>query len=674
MDPQAPVGLSGSRPVVNFMNNEQIDARDEQNRRKLESVASSEPVISSLASHVRGCFSDAHAAKGKNGITERLLDAQRRRRGEYAPAKKAEILAMGGTLLFSKDTDTKCNAAEAIMTDILMPQGDENTWGCTPTRVPTLPDEVSEQVIQTTLMQVATEVQASGQVPSEEVIFQYSQNLREEVLESIWEEALERSENMSRVMTDQLQEMHWEKTFNEFRSNEVTFGTGFIKGPIVKHTKKMGWAGGEYTVLAKLGLDSTAPSPLDMFPSDASVNVEDGFMIERVRSNPKSLSGMKGNPYWQTKEIEYILTTHPNGYTEVMPDDQARANVELAEAPQNRKAAMYDMLEFWGSISGTQLADWGFPGLVPTDYYDFQVMTCANRVLKVMPNPDPLGRSPYFKACYKQITGSFWGNGVPHLISDQQDLANGAIRAIANNMMMASGPMVAIDVNRLPPGTKIESLHPWQLFQFENPSGLPTDPIKFFQPQSNVNELLAVYAAAVRKMDDESGIPAYQYGSEKASGAGRTAHGLSMLMNASARLIKEALVQMDLNVVEPYLERVYVWNMFYNPDESIKGDAQVVTYGPTKMLMRDMKQARLAELTDRVAGNPVGLQLVGPDVVADLYKMNAEMVDHDVGKLFPDGETVRKRLAAMPPEEGPGASGGKNSAGTPAKQEHALAA
>jgi len=301
-----------------------------------------------------------------------------------------------------------------------------------------------------------------------------------------------------------------------------------------------------------------------------------------------------------------------------------------------------------------------------------QVVTCANRVIKAMPNPDPLGRTPYFASRYKPITGSFWGNGVPHLISDQQDLANAALRALANNMMMASGPMVAIDVNRLPPGTKIETLHPWQLFQFENPSGLTSDPIKFFQPDSNVSELLTVYAAAVRKMDDESGIPAFQYGSEKASGAGRTAHGLSMLMNASARLIKEALVSIDLHAVEPFLERLYVWNMYYNPDESIKGDAQVVTYGPTKMLMRDMKQAKISELTDRVA-NPIALQIIGPDVMADLYKMGAEMIDHDVGKLFPSGEQVRKRLAAAPPDLGQ-EPGGKNTAGTPAKQESAMAA
>lgn len=674
------IGLPSNpgRSLLTITNNAEIDARAEAEAQRIAGIPKREEIASALAEHVQKQYFVAWQAKETTGVTERLIDALRRRRGEYSPEKKAEIQAMGGTELYSKDTEIKCNAAEAIITDVMMPFGDK-VWGVSPSPVPSLPMNLREHIVESTLRQVAMQVAAGGELPAEGEIMQFAQNLVEVVEEEIRDEAKDRCDRLYDTMQDQLHDMSWRQIFADFRSNVVTFGTGLLKGPTVHNTKRMTWKGFDYVPEEQLGLRVSAPSPLDFFPSPQSVKPDDGYCVERLRVSGKALSKFKKVTYYQESEINELLRDRPRGYVEQIPSDQVRATQQEHSDPTQNLSGLYELLEYWGAVQGQDLEDWGLKGLRPIEFYDVQVITCAKKIIKVMPNPDPLGRMPYFRACYKRLVGSFWGNGVPHLISDSQDLANGAIRAIANNMGFASGPMVAIDTTRLPPEAKLESIHPWQLFQFENPAGMPGDPIKFFQPDSNVGELMIIYNRAVQKMDDESGIPAYQYGNEKVGGAGRTAHGLAMLMNASARGIKQVMYEIDTYALEPFIERLFAWNMQYNPDESIKGDAQIITYGATRMLLQDMKQARVAEFTDRTA-NPIDMQILGLEGRAKLLKKNAELLDVDIEEIIPDGAALMRRLKQQQSggELGVGldqfSQGGQNTMGSTPKQENTLMA
>jgi hypothetical protein len=669
--PSTQQGVSlGSNTMLNVLSNEQIETRDKI-AKALEAAVKDQSPASALCSHIESCYTDAEKAKRETGITDRLLDAQRRRKGEYDATKMAEIMEMGGSKVYSKDTEIKCNAAEAIISDVLMPYGDK-IWSIMPTPIPDMPADIENMIVQATMMKVAEEIMQTGATPSDKEVYEWSKSLRKEIEEEIKDEAAWRAENMRREMADQLTEMRWNKTFNDCVSNLVTFGTGFVKGPIVCHRRKMAWKEGEYVVVNGFGLKTTAPSPLHCFPSPASIDPDDGYFIERMWVTGKELSQFRGVPYYQDREIKDLMESHPRGYTVSMPDDQTKAGLDEQYDPTQNLSGLYELKEFWGSIRGDMLREWGMSGLEDLEYYDVQVITCANRVLKVMPNPDPIGRIPYYKSCYKPVTGSFWGNGVPHLMSDSQDIANACIRSICNNMAMASGPMMAVDADKLPPGYKIESLHPWQILQFSNPSGLASKLIEFFQPDSNVGELLRVYDRMIQRMDDESGIPAYSYGNEKVAGAGRTSSGLSMLMNASARGIKKAMAEIDVNIIDSFIQRLYVWNMRYNPNESIKGDAQVITHGTTKMLLQDMKLARLSEFTQKT-NNQVDMQIIGLEGRADMLDKEAKMMDLDIERYIPDGEELRNREARMLAQQLAMQQGGRNTEGTPTSLEKAVA-
>ena len=167
-------------------------------------------------------------------------------------------------------------------------------------------------------------------------------------------------------------------------------------------------------------------------------------------------------------------------------------------------------------------------------------------IIKATLNYDPLCRKPYYKASYEDVPGSFWGNSVCDLVRDPQTVVNAAARSIVNNMAMSSGPQVAINVDRLPPGEELTTLTPWRIWQVSNdPYGNSGQPVSFFQPQSNVAELMAIYEKFSDLADEYSGIPKYMQG-QTTGGAGRTASGLSMMITNAGKAIKQVISNIDI--------------------------------------------------------------------------------------------------------------------------------
>lgn len=80
-------------------------------------------------------------------------------------------------------------------------------------------------------------------------------------------------------------------------------------------------------------------------------------------------------------------------------------------------------------------------------------------------------------------------------MTDVSAVCNATARALVNNMGIASGPQVTVNTDRLAEGENITSMFPWKLWQTKNDpmANDSSQPIAFFQPQSNAQELLGVY-------------------------------------------------------------------------------------------------------------------------------------------------------------------------------------
>jgi len=240
-------------------------------------------------------------------------------------------------------------------------------------------------------------------------------------------------------------------------------------------------------------------------------------------------------------------------------------------------------------------------------------------------------------------------------------------------MGISSGPQVEVNVERLPPNEDITQLAPWKIWQTINdPVGSSAPAIRFTQPDSRASELVAVYDRFSKLADDHSGIPAYVYGDLNVQGAGRTSSGLSMLMGAAGKGIRQVVMHIDTDVVKPIVMRQFVYNMRYDEDESIKGDVQVIAKGAINLAVKETVNIRRIEFLNATA-NPVDLEILGKDGRTAILREVAKGLQMPVDEVIPSREKsgyqtqiqARATAAAAQQQAQAPASGGESPDGSP---------
>jgi hypothetical protein len=160
----------------------------------------------------------------------------------------------------------------------------------------------------------------------------------------------------------------------------------------------------------------------------------------------------------------------------------------------------------------------------------------------------------------------------------------------------------------------------------------------------HVAELDSLYQKALSDADNESGVPAYMYGSGSAGPAGGTFSGLSTLMNASARGIKDALLAID-DAIARFVQHWADWVNQYSEDESVKGDVRVICSGSTGLFVQEMQLQKLDELANQAKDL---MAITGPRFVIDILRQKAKILKADSSLLPTDAELQEKEKNAGP--------------------------
>ncbi len=321
-----------------------------------------------------------------------------------------------------------------------------------------------------------------------------------------------------------------------------------------------------------------------------------------------------------------------------------------------RPTEVFDALEFWGKVSGQMLLDWGMsedevPD--PAQEYDANVWMVGNYVIKAVLNYDPLGEKPYAKTSFIKCPGAFWGKGIPEIIEDLQNVCNAAARALVNNMGISSGPQVEVNLERIPPNEDITQMYPWKIWQVMNdPVGSSAPAVRFTQPEDNAQTLMGVYEKFSRLADDHSGVPAYLYGDLNVQGAGRTSSGLSMLMGAAGKGIRQVVMHIDNDVIKPIVQRQFVYNMRYDEDESIKGDVEVIAKGAVNLAVKETVNVRRIEFLNATA-NPIDAEILGKDGRAAILREVAKGLQMPLDELIPSKEKNALAMRAAQSQQQP---------------------
>jgi hypothetical protein len=311
---------------------------------------------------------------------------------------------------------------------------------------------------------------------------------------------------------------------------------------------------------------------------------------------------------------------------------------------------LIDALQYWGSVPGSLLVEWGIDEAEiedPTRDYHCEVWLIGSTVIKATLNYHPLGEKPYYKTSYEEIPGSFWGNSPCDLIRDAQTVVNAATRSLVNNMGLASGPQVVVNVDRLAAGEDVTQLRPWRIWQVtSDPMGngsYQQQPITFSQPDSRVAELAQILKTFMDLADEWSGIPKYLTG-DAPGGAGRTASGLSMLMSNAGKSLKQVVANVDNYVMRPMLQRLHYWNMKYADDPDLKGDINIVVRGANALVAKEAAQVRRNEFLAATA-NPIDMQVLGIEGRAQVLREVVKTLDMDTDKVIPTNEQMKVRTA-----------------------------
>ncbi len=632
-------GLSFLRVVSN---SELVKQEQEASDRALQE-RQNQAVILGLAGHLRACWDVAEMAK--RPIEQEMLRALRQRNGEYEASKLQEIRKQGGSEIYMMITEVKCRAAESWLRDILLDNGSP-PWDLQATPIPDLSPTQTKDIQSEFAERVFKMMQDTGQVPDPAQMAEMREMVSQDYRFRTLREAQSRADRMKIKIQDQFAQGGWENAFNDFVTDLVTFPAAFVKGPIVRRQRTLGWktiATGQTVVdpIERLGPEYERVDPFRIYPEPGISNLNEGYLFEHHRMSRMELADLIGVPGYDEDAIRKVLEIG-NGSSWISED------VELQKDEEERKYYAYmrpttefDALEFWGKISGSMLIEWGMDEAEVPDTareYDANVWMVGNYVIKAVLNYDPLGEKPYAKTSFIKCPGAFWGKGIPKIIEDLQGVCNAAARSLVNNMGISSGPQVEVNLERIPANEDITQLSPWKIWQTMNdPLGSNAPAIRFTQPESRASELMAVYEKFSRLADDHSGIPAYVYGDLNVQGAGRTSSGLSMLMGAAGKGIRQVVMHIDMDVVKPIVRRQFVYNMRYDEDESIKGDVEVVAKGAINLAVKETVNLRRIEFLNATA-NPIDAEILGRDGRAAILREIAKGLQMPVEDVIPSRE------------------------------------
>ncbi|MCK9514345.1 MAG: hypothetical protein M0R28_24370, partial [Pigmentiphaga sp.] len=549
-------------------------------------------IVGQLAAHVRKCWD---AARTHKEPIERLMnDAQAARRGEYTDKERAAISQQGGSSIYMMLTATKARQCVALLRDALVGTGGEKPWTLRPSPVADMPPDLVDEIMQGAAQKVF-EAEQAGLPMDVAQIREMMREAKDAATRQLQEQATLHAERAEAKMEDQLVEGGFLEALWAMIDDLPSFKTAFVKGPVVRRKPAVNWiqaADGTYDidVQDKLTLEWERVDPYDIYPAPHATTLQDGYLIEHHKLTRQDLHDLIGVQGYDEKAIRAVLDEFGRGgLREWTVNESARGpdtDTIMSETTDDTIAA----LQYWGSVQGRCLREWGMSEQeIPDELaeYPVEAWLIGTHVIRAALNPDPLRRRPYYGTSYEPVPGQFWGNCLWDLIKDCQSMCNAAARSLANNLGIASGPQVWVNIDRLPPGESVSEMFPWKIWQGGgDPMGNGGQPIVFFQPESHAAELMGVFERFSQLADEYSGIPRYMAGVEGTPGAGRTASGLSMMINNASKTIKSVVSAIDQRIIEPLLERLYYYNMRYSEDPDLKGDLYVVARGALSLLTK----------------------------------------------------------------------------------------
>ncbi len=410
--------------------------------------------------------------------------------------------------------------------------------------------------------------------------------------------AMVAAKKMQKKIMDQLDESNANKQLRSAAFEMALFGTGIMKGPFAVDKEYPRWdEDGKYNPIIKTMPQTSHVSVWNAYPDpDASNTDEMQYFIERHKMSSTQLRGLKKRPMFRSNVIDMVIADGPD-YTKKSWED------DLNDYQTDTGVERYEVLEYWGVVDVELLEknDVKIPSeLADVPELQANIWFTNGKIIRLVLNPFKPVRIPYYAVPYELNPYSFFGVGIAENMDDTQTLMNGFMRLSVDNAVLSGNLVFEVDETNLVPGQDL-TIHPGKVFRRQG--GAPGQAL-FGTKFPNVSqENLQMFDKARQLADESTGLPSFAHGQTGVSGVGRTASGISMLMNAASGGIKTVIKNVDDYLLRPMGEAFFAFNMQFDYDPEAAGDLEVKARGTESLMQNEVRSQRLLQFL-QVIQNP----------------------------------------------------------------------
>lgn len=543
--------------------------------------------------------------------------------------------------------------------DRVVPAG-ERQFTLKPTPVPDVPDEMRQKAVEF----VVDSLERSG-VPPEQAT-QFLRNniatMKANVFNYVYRKSKTATDKMTTSMLDTMVEGNYLQEYFSWWMDFATYPVAIMQFPCVEVKKRLTWKGIKPKVTEDAVMTFKCISPLDFWTTkDGSTpnNCRAVFVKDRVAHEALlELSERADIDGPIKRNIQRILDKGDAGVADWMTFGPVDNEVSMAEGRTyfvtEHAQGTFDTLKCYMKVSGKKLKEYGVktisnPTTKPLEdrkLYEVQMWIIDNSIVYIVPNAHPLDDRGFFTASWEAIKGTIYGKSLYDTVQNAERSACKTARDMIKSNEFSAGIIAEVDGSRFADGSVPQGLQPWKLYRTEVPliGGSP-NAIQLQTIPSKAAELMAVHAHYVQIAQQDTGIQDFMSGALEGSSNVRTNGVAATVQQNSTRLINFRAMAADKGCFLPMFKSLWVYHMLYNPDDSIKSDANVDLKGLTSVATKDAQTQGLVETLQYLPGIMQVMQQTGqtldPKFVNQLVKSVFQAKGADVTNLAdPEEQTA----------------------------------
>ena len=459
------------------------------------------------------------------------------------------------------------------------------------------------------------------------------------------------AKKMEKKIHDQLEESNAKKQLRSAAFEAALFGTGIMKGPFAVDKEYPNWdEEGNYEPVFKTVPQTSNVSIWNFYPDPDANNMDEAeYVIERHKMSRSQLRALKRRPFFRENAIDKALDMGENY-------DKEWWEHAMDESNEDDYSQRFEVLEFWGFVDREIIEEHDVD--IPKELKDVEqlsvnVWLCNGCVLRLVMNPFTPAYLPYYATPYEMNPYNIFGVGIAENMDDTQTLMNGFMRMSVDNAALSGNLLIEVDETNLVPGQDL-TVYPGKVFRRQG--GAPGQGIFGTKFPNVSNENMQMFDKARVLADESTGFPSFAHGQTGIQGVGRTASGISMLMNAANGSIRNVIKNVDDYLLGPLGKAFFSFNMQFDFDPEIKGDLEVKAQGTESLMANEVRSQRLMQFMQTVS-NPALAPFARMDyIVREIAKsmdLDPDKVANSMSQAAVQAEILKKFQEANPPPAPP---------------------